>query len=185
MSFQIKAFIFILISTGLVWISWPSLKNIRSHGLYRFFAWESILAMVMYNLDNWFYKPFSVYQLISWILLLISLLMVIYGYQSIRLSGMPDSSRIDPSLRGIEKTTELVTSGAYRYIRHPLYSSILFGAWGVFFKRITLLSVCLAVITTLSVIITAKIEEVENIRFFGQAYREYMRKTRMLIPFIY
>jgi protein-S-isoprenylcysteine O-methyltransferase Ste14 len=34
----------------------------------------------------------------------------------------------------IEKTTILVTTGAYRYIRHPLYSSLLFLAWGIFFK---------------------------------------------------
>jgi len=99
--------------------------------------------------------------------------------------GKPDSERKDPLLLGIEETTELVTVGAYRYIRHPLYSSLLFGTWGVFFKRPSLAGACLAVIATFFLTITAKMEEAENIRFFGAAYQSYMKQTKMFFPFFF
>lgn len=185
MPFQFKAIVFIVVTAGLVWLSWPSLRNFRSHGFYRFFVWEALLILVLLNLNHWFYEPFRPYQIISWVLLIISLFLVIYGTRFLHTVGKPDSRRKEPSLRGIEKTTELVTVGAYRYIRHPIYSAGLFGAWGVCFKQPTFASVCLAVITTLFLTMTAKREEVENIRFFGDAYQSYMKKTKMFIPFLF
>ena len=184
-TFQFKIIAFIIVSSGLTWVSWPSLRDFRSHGFYRFFAWESILALVLLNLDYWFYEPFSPHQIISWLLLITSLFLVIHGFQLLRMVGKPDSERNDQSLRGIEKTTELVTVGAYRYIRHPLYSSGLYGAWGVFFKHPSWLGFSLAVIATFFWTMTAKIEETENIRFFGAAYQSYMKQTKMFIPFLF
>ena len=185
MPFQFKVIVFIVASVGLGWRSWPSLRDFRSHGFYRFFAWESILVLILLNLDYWFYEPFNLHQIISWLLLIISMFLVIQGFLLLRKVGKPDSERNDPSLIGIEKTTELVTEGAYRYIRHPLYSSLLFLTWGAFFKKPSLVSVCLAVIATFFLTMTAKMEEAENVRFFGAAYQEYMKQTRMFIPFLF
>lgn len=185
MTFQFKVIVFIVASIGIAWVSQASLRNFRSHGFYRFFAFESILAFILLNLDYWFYAPFSIPQIISWLLLIISLFLVIHGVQLLRVVGKPDSKRSDLSLIGIEKTTELVTVGAYRYIRHPLYSSLLFLAWGVFFKRPSWVGVSLAVITTFFLTMTAKMEEAENIRFFGVAYQSYMKQTKMFIPFLF
>jgi len=185
MIFQFKVIVFIVATVGLAWVSWPSFRSLRSHGFFRFFAFESILALVLLNLDYWFYEPFSLRQIISWLLLMVSLFLVIHGFQLLRRVGKPDSKRNDSSLVGVEKTTELVTVGAYRYIRHPLYSSGLFGAWGVFFKYPSWTGVSLAVITTFFWTMTAKIEESENIRFFGAAYQSYMKQTKMFIPFLF
>lgn len=185
MIFQLKIILFLVASAGLVWLSWLSLRNNRSHGFYRFFAFEVIVILILLNIDYWFYEPFSPHQIISWLLLIISLFLVIHGFQLLHKVGKPDSKRKDSSLIGIEKTTELVTVGAYRYIRHPIYSSGLFGIWGVFFKHPSWLGFFLAAITTFFLTITAKIEEAENISFFGDAYKSYMKKTKMFIPFIF
>lgn len=185
MPFQFKVIAFIVASAGLTWVSWPSLRGLRFHGFYRFFAWESILALVLLNIDFWFHEPFSPHQVISWLLLVAGLFLVIRGFLLLRKVGKPDSKRDDLSLVGIEKTTELVTEGVYRYIRHPLYSSLLFGAWGVFFKRPSWPGLLLAVITIFFLTMTAKIEEAENVRFFGAAYRNYMKQTKMFIPFLF
>lgn len=185
MSFQFKVIVFIVASLGLVWVSRSSLLDYRSHGFYRFFAWEAILVLILLNLDYWFYEPFSIHQIASWFLLIISLFLVIHGFQLLHMVGKPDSKRNDPSLVGIEKTTKLVTVGAYRYIRHPLYSSLLYGAWGVFFKHPSWVGASLAMITTLFLTMTAKIEEAENIRFFGAAYQSYMKQTKMFVPFLF
>jgi protein-S-isoprenylcysteine O-methyltransferase Ste14 len=180
-----KIIVFIITSGGILWISRSSLPNFRSHGFYRFFAWEAILALILLNLNYWFYEPFRTYQLVSWFLLIISLYLVFHGIQLLGMAGKPDNRREDPSLLRMEKTTELVTRGAYRYIRHPLYSSLLFLAWGAFFKQLTLVSICLVLVATFFLAVTAKIEEAENIRFFGTAYKSYMKKTKLFIPFLF
>lgn len=185
MPFQIKIVIFIIASAGIVYVSRHSLRDFRSHGFYRFFAFEAILALILLNLNYWFYKSFSLHQIISWILLIVSLFLVIHGFLLLRTVGKPKNERHDPSLTGIEKTTALITVGAYRYIRHPLYGSLLYGGWGVFFKHPSIARFGLTLLATLFLIITAKIEDGENIYFFGAAYQSYMKKTKMFIPFLF
>jgi protein-S-isoprenylcysteine O-methyltransferase Ste14 len=180
-----KIIALIIASVTISWVSRSSLRNPRSHGFYRFFAWEAILALILLNLNYWFYEPFRILQLISWFLLITSLYLVFHGVRLLRAAGKPDNRRQDSSLLGMEKTTELVTKGAYRYIRHPLYSSLLFLTWGAFFKQLSLAGICLAVLATLFLTVTAKMEEAENIRFFGSAYKSYMQRTRMFIPFFF
>jgi protein-S-isoprenylcysteine O-methyltransferase Ste14 len=179
----LKLIIFVAASAGIVYVSRSSLLSLRTHGFSRFFAWEAILILTLLNVDYWFYKPFTLPRVISWPLLCISLFLVIHSFQLLRRVGKPDDRREDASLIGVEKTTVLVTEGAYKYIRHPLYSSLLFLAWGVFFKSPSWAGAVLAVAATFFLTATAKIEESENMKYFGEAYGEYMRKTKMFVPF--
>ncbi len=129
--------------------------------------------------------PFSARQFVSWAFLIVSLLLILEGVRLFRRKGGLDPERDGPALVGIEKTTELVNTGVYHYIRHPFYSSLLFLSWGIFFKNIRFIGVVLAILTTILLLVTAKMEEVENIQFFGEKYREYMKQTRMFVPFIF
>ena len=185
MSLLIKIIIFIIATIGFVWLSWSSFCNLRSHGFYRFFAFEAIAILILFNIDYWLYEPFSIRQIISWILLIISIFMVIHGSLLLHKMGKPDSKRDEPTLIGIEKTTHLVTVGAYRYIRHPIYSSGIYGVWGVFLKNPTWNTFILVLIATFFFTMTAKMEEAENIRYFGRVYQDYMKQTNMFIPFLF
>jgi protein-S-isoprenylcysteine O-methyltransferase Ste14 len=174
-----------LLGTGcLVYLSRASLVTPYSHGFYRFLAWEAILGLALLNFDVWFRNPLSWHQLISWPLLVISALLVIVGVRLLKQRGVPDAERDDVPLVAFEKTTSLVTTGVYGYIRHPLYSSLLFLAWGIFFKNPSWLGVLLAAAATLSLFVTARVEEAENVCFFGDPYRAYMEQTKMFIPFL-
>ena len=73
-------------------------------------------------------------------------------------------------------------TGLYRYIRHPMYSSLLFLAWGAFLKHITPLTSMLILAVSGFLTACARVEERENIRFFGSVYDEYMQRTGMFIP---
>jgi protein-S-isoprenylcysteine O-methyltransferase Ste14 len=84
----------------------------------------------------------------------------------------------------VERTTELVDAGAYRYVRHPIYSSFLFGALGVFLKDVSWQSAVLTAIVMLSAVLAAKTEEKENVEYFGEAYRGYVARTKMFIPWL-
>jgi protein-S-isoprenylcysteine O-methyltransferase Ste14 len=185
MAFSFKVLVFVLATIGLAWLTRASLLNIRSHGFHRFFAFEAILLLVLLNLPHWFHEPFRIHQLVSWLLLVTSAVMAIDGVRLLRIVGKPDRRRSDPSLLGFERTTELVTVGTYRYIRHPLYSSLLFGVWGVFFKNPSWAGVSLAAIATFFLTMTAKREEAENIEFFGAEYQRYARRTKMFVPFFF
>jgi protein-S-isoprenylcysteine O-methyltransferase Ste14 len=185
MSLGIKIALFLITSTGLVYISRASLRLPRSHGFYRFFAWEFILALLLVNVDAWFLQPLAWHQVISWLLLFICILPLVQGVRLLRKLGQQDPNRIDEATLGFEKTTRLVTSGIFRYIRHPLYCSLLLLDWGIFFKDPTWLAGFLAVLASLFLVATARRDEAENIRFFGPQYQEYMQKTKMFIPYLF
>lgn len=178
--------LFIAASLLLLIVSWKSLQNSRSHGFYRFFAWEAILALFLLNARFWFYQPFASNQIIAWSLLLLCLIPLAFGVQALRTRGKPVSQREgDPSLLAFEKTTTLVTSGIYRYIRHPLYSSLFLLTWGIFFKAPGWLAFLLALIASFFLLMTAKADERECTQFFGTPYQEYMLKTKRFIPYLF
>jgi protein-S-isoprenylcysteine O-methyltransferase Ste14 len=177
---------FIVFSVVLAYLSRASLCMPRSHGFYRFFGAEFVLALILLNLDRWFVEPFSSYQMVSWLLLTISVVLVLNGAFLLKIEGRPSSSRTsEVPLAGLERTTELVTKGVYGYIRHPLYASAFYGAWGVFFKDPSWPGVVLALGSTGFWLAAARIEEAECIRYFGAPYREYIRRTKMFVPFLF
>jgi len=173
----IKLVVFAVVSVAIIWLSWTSFCHPRSRGFYRFFAFEFILILILLNLDNWLIDPFSVFQIVSWLLLICSIVLAMSGFYLLHVIGRPKS--------GIESTTTLVKIGAYKYIRHPLYSSLLFLIWGVFFKDITPVGGVIASVSTALLIVIAKMEETENIQKFGAEYTAYMKSTRMFIPFLF
>jgi len=177
--------IFILGSVALVFVSRKPLQNLNAHGFYRFFAWKILLILFVLNMRGWFQNPFVWFQLISWGLLITSAVLVILGVRLLHQMGKQDTDREDASLYTFEKTSKLVTVGLYRYIRHPLYSSLFFLGWGMFFKSPSWLDAVLAMLCTFFLVATARAEERENIQYFGEPYREYMKRTKRFIPFVY
>jgi protein-S-isoprenylcysteine O-methyltransferase Ste14 len=180
-----KVLLFMLGTIAITYISHRSLFSPNSHGFYRFFAWETLLIMFVHNLGGWFLDPLAWHQLVSWILLIVSLGLVILGVRLLSEVGTLDTYRNDPALLGMEKTSRLVTVGLYRYIRHPLYSSLLFLGWGIFFKSPSWLDAGLALLCTIFLTATARVEEHENIQYFGNDYVEYMQRSKMFIPYIF
>lgn len=181
-----KLIAFVIVTALLVYISRASLRQPNSHGFYRFFAWESILLLFLLVFDQWYIDPYSWHQLISWALLFACLVPLIFGVRALRRRGEATDERSgDPSLLAFEKTTALVTSGIYAYIRHPLYSSLLLLAWGIFFKAPSLPGGSLALVATTFLVATARADEQECIRFFGDEYQAYMQKTKRFIPFLF
>jgi len=183
---MVKTIVFIVASAAVVFISRASLRNPRSHGFYRFFAWEAILALFLLNVEYWFWNPFSLPQILSWIFLIASAVLVVHAVHLLRTIGKPTVQRNDDETTiGFEKTTTLVVVGAYKYIRHPMYSSLLFLTWGVFFKDLSWLSALLTLAATGFLVATANVEETEDIRFFGPSYQGYIKQTKRFIPFLF
>jgi len=145
--------------------------------IFGFLAFESVLILVLLNSDSWFQNPFSLIQSISWIFLLCSLLLAIHGFRLLKIAGSPN--------KDIEDTTKLVTTGIYRYIRHPLYFSLLLGGMGAFLKDPDITGLFLLLCLFIFLYCTARVEERDNLLKFGSAYHNYMENTKMFIPFLY
>lgn len=185
MNLATDGMIFVLGTAMLAYISRVSLIAPRSHGFARFFAWEILLAMFLINMKGWFRNPLAWWQLISWALLLASLVLVSQGVRVLWKVGKPDPGREEMPMLAMEKTSCLVTSGIYGTLRHPLYSSLLFLGWGIFFKSPSWQEAGLALLCTLALFITAHVEERENIAYFGEEYVRYMHKSKMFVPFLW
>jgi protein-S-isoprenylcysteine O-methyltransferase Ste14 len=177
--------VFLFGSVGIFIISRHALAEKASHGFPRFFAFEAILGLIVLNIPYWFTQPFSFPQLVSWILLIGGPFLVIHAVLVLRAYGAQDKSIQDASQLSFEKTTHLVTKGPYRFIRHPMYASLLSLAWGVFFKHVTLITLMLLILACLTLFLTAVYEERENLAKFGDEYASFMAHTKRFIPYIF
>lgn len=178
--------LFVLGSAALIYVSRGPLRQPRSHGFYRFFAWECILALIVLNLPVWDRNPLAPHQLLSWALLALSAWLPIHAVHLLRQEGQPSAARDgDAALYGFEKTSTLVTRGAFRYIRHPMYAALILLAWGAFLKNFNGLNLILVLAATALLFMTALRDEEECLAHFGEPYRDYMRGTRRFIPFLF
>ena len=89
--------------------------------------------------------------------------------------GMPMSEKADP---------ELVTTGPYSIIRHPIYSGIILALAGTTIA-VSLYWLIAVVVTGAYFIYSAVMEERHMAEVFPDAYPRYKQSTKMLIPFIF
>ena len=172
-------------SAAWTWASRRSLLRPRSHGFPRFFAVEAILCLLVLNAPRWFDRPFAPLQLLSWLLLTASFFLAAHGLVLLVRLGKPTPAGRDSPLFTFENASNLVTAGAYRFIRHPLYASLLCLAWGALLKTVSPPTLLLGLVATGFLVATAKAEEAENVARFGRAYHDYMARTRLFIPFLF
>lgn len=180
-----RSLLFVLLTLVFVRISWKPLHNPRCHGFYRFFAFEGILFLLLHNHPFWFDRWHAPQQIVSWLLLTASVVFVIQGVHMLRTAGRSKSRADAPENFSFENTVNLVTGGIYRFIRHPMYSSLLLLAWGAFFKHFSLAGWVVTVLTSAFLVVAGTIEEEENLAFFGPTYLEYRKTTKMFIPFLF
>ena len=76
----------------------------------------------------------------------------------------------------------LVTTGLYRFARHPLYTAGLLFTWLSPVMTTNLLALYIG--TTIYFVVGSLHEEYRMRLEFGDAYREYCCRTPMLIPFL-
>jgi protein-S-isoprenylcysteine O-methyltransferase Ste14 len=162
----------------IILFSWFfSIRHGRYHGIARFFSFESIFILLMLNIRVWFKDPFSVTQIFSWFFLFSSIYFGIAGFILLKSIGKPQDGNF-------ENTSVLVKTGLYKYIRHPLYFSLLLLGTGIMLKYPDVFQLILGGTNLLAIYLTARIEENEMKVRFGDEYRQYMKESKMFIPFV-
>ena len=182
----VRVAIFFAASGAIILLSWRPLRDLRSHGFYRFFAFELLSALVLLNVPVWFRDPLSARQLVSWFLGAVSIGLAIEGFRLLRAIGRPAPTAARSANLPFENTTTLVTVGAYRLIRHPLYASLLALVWCAYLKNpFAIAGIVLAVSASGFLIATSLAEERENLASFGAPYAAYVKRTRRFVPFLF
>jgi protein-S-isoprenylcysteine O-methyltransferase Ste14 len=88
--------------------------------------------------------------------------------------GMPMSQKADP---------ELVTTGPYRRVRHPIYSGIILAMVGTAIA-VSVYWLAAVVIAGAYFLFSAVMEERTMAKTFPAAYPPYKHATKMLIPYV-
>ncbi|KHG33552.1 methyltransferase family protein [Sulfurospirillum sp. MES] len=83
----------------------------------------------------------------------------------------------------IKQNAALITTGAYRYIRHPMYFSVLVMMLGVVVSKPTLLSLFIYVLLVITLFLKAHKEETLWM-VQSSEYRNYRQQTKRIIPFV-
>lgn len=177
--------LFIVLSFALAWLCRRQLLNPRCHGFYRFFAFEGILWLLLNALPLWHHNLLSVVQALSLLLMLLSLALLIGSVYQLRYQGGFVARQQARENFSFENTNTLVTRGIYAYIRHPMYGSLLTLNWGILLKRPELDAIVIALLVSVALYLAARSEERENCDFFGPAYRDYMKRSKMLLPLVW
>jgi protein-S-isoprenylcysteine O-methyltransferase Ste14 len=89
--------------------------------------------------------------------------------------GTPMTRKVEP---------ELVTSGPYRLVRHPIYSGILTAAVGTA-AGLSWVWLTAAALAGIYFVYSATVEERYMAERFPDAYPAYRRSTKMLVPFVF
>jgi protein-S-isoprenylcysteine O-methyltransferase Ste14 len=83
----------------------------------------------------------------------------------------------------IKNNAKLISNGAYKYIRHPMYFSVLLIMGGVIIMDINLINViCYSVLVIVLYLKGKKEEMLWNEKL--EEYARYKERTKMFIPFI-
>jgi protein-S-isoprenylcysteine O-methyltransferase Ste14 len=88
--------------------------------------------------------------------------------------GMPMTEKAEP---------ELVTSGPYRLVRHPIYSGLLAAMLGTTLAT-NLIGLVLVAVLGVYFYYSASVEEKNLTATFPDAYPAYRSRTKMIIPFV-
>ena len=89
--------------------------------------------------------------------------------------GMPMTEKVDP---------DLITTGPYRRVRHPIYSGIILAMIGTTIA-VSLYWLIAVVLIGVYFVFSAFSEERFMVTRFPDAYPRYQESTKMLVPYIF
>jgi methanethiol S-methyltransferase len=111
----------------------------------------------------------------GWLLVLVAGLLA----NSLELIGLQQV--LDAANGRLTTTLTLTTSGLYRLVRHPIYVGALVAFWAT--PDMTAGHLLFSGVATAYTIFGTFLEERDLVQLFGDQYRQYQRRVRMLLPF--
>ena len=109
--------------------------------------------------------------------------LILYGVIMLG-SGLVNLGRNFQTLPTPKENASLVTNGAYRWVRHPIYSGIILGwiGWGTFRSAELTIILVIVLLVPFFAIKTGREERLLKEAF--PEYSDYQKRVRKLIPFL-
>ncbi len=158
---------------------------------YNFFALTSfvpVLVVAAYTPDHTLYLvplPWSGMMILGQVLSIIVMIIGVMQKDGKRILGLRLLAEIigktRPGSHENQGENALVTTGLYRYVRHPIYAAGIVFLWLMPLMTNNLLTINLGL--TSFVIIGAILEERKLVKVFGKTYTDYAAVTPKFIPF--
>jgi protein-S-isoprenylcysteine O-methyltransferase Ste14 len=89
------------------------------------------------------------------------------------------------AMPSIKKDHELIQRGPYRLVRHPIYTGLLLAIFGSCLAGGRVWNLSVVGMAAILLIAKLKAEEALLARQFPEAYLQYRRRVKALIPFVY
>ncbi len=83
-----------------------------------------------------------------------------------------------------KKGTRLITNGVYRIIRHPMYLAIILVFAPLVIDKYSLFRLSILIILSINLILKLNYEE-KKLLIHYEGYRDYMKKSWRLLPYLY
>jgi len=87
-------------------------------------------------------------------------------------------------LPSVKKGGQLCTSGPYRVIRHPMYTAVLLILLGMMLNNYSHTGLLVFFIVLVDLIVKMNVEEKILIAHYAD-YTDYMKRTKLILPFMY
>jgi protein-S-isoprenylcysteine O-methyltransferase Ste14 len=84
-----------------------------------------------------------------------------------------------------ETKSELVVTGMYRFVRHPLYFGTMIFIAGLYLLMPSRIMLSVLVISYAYIWIGSRLEERKLRALFGESYTTYAKNVKSLIPYVY
>lgn len=140
-----------------------------------------LLILIHYHFvaeDTIFWHP-------HWLVKIIAAILVLGGFAVIVVSlwkHVLNYSGI-ATLLGMETNNDFERDGLHKYVRHPMYTGVLFFLWGVFLGYPYENNLISAVCFTLYCFVGIYFLERKLTAKYGDSYQQYKKKTNWLLPY--
>jgi protein-S-isoprenylcysteine O-methyltransferase Ste14 len=84
----------------------------------------------------------------------------------------------------VKQNHELITTGPYRLVRHPIYTGLLFGLLGAVAAEGQVQALIALALISWALWRKLRLEEAWMREQFGESYTDYSRRTATLVPFL-
>lgn len=139
-----------------------------------FVLWQPIGGVIWDAPNGWPRMAVTGLYLFGWAFLLYATFLIdhfdLFGLSQVwrRLTGRPEGD------------TKFRTPSLYKLMRHPIYVGWLIIFWAA--PTMTIAHLVFAIATTVYILLAIQLEERDLITQFGKDYRDYKRRTPMLVP---
>jgi protein-S-isoprenylcysteine O-methyltransferase Ste14 len=84
----------------------------------------------------------------------------------------------------VKESHELVTTGAYKYVRHPIYTGLILMAFAMALTG-SISGICVFIFAGVVFILRINKEEKLMLELFPNEYPSYQKRTKKLVPYIW